>query len=99
MLVVPSDDVLQAYREILAGSYESLTQGGVSKLRNVMMELRKAVSFAALLVCLMAAPVWFWVAWSACCLRCASAEAALRVCTDYKVMAAQDSAWHSAFPS
>ncbi|KAI3426156.1 hypothetical protein D9Q98_008533 [Chlorella vulgaris] len=38
-----------AYREILAGSYESLTQGGVSKLRNVMMELRKAVQHVYLL--------------------------------------------------
>ncbi|KAL4421743.1 hypothetical protein ABPG77_002359 [Micractinium sp. CCAP 211/92] len=33
----------QMYRSILTISYESLTKGGVTKLRNVMMELRKVI--------------------------------------------------------
>lgn len=37
----------QMYRSILTISYESLTKGGVTKLRNVMMELRKVVGTGA----------------------------------------------------
>lgn len=33
----------QVYRRILTDSYESLTRGGVTRLKNVLMELRKAV--------------------------------------------------------
>ena len=41
---LPHHMLLQVYRGILANSYDSLTRGGVSNLKNVMMELRKAVS-------------------------------------------------------
>jgi len=40
------------YRSILTHSYESLTRGGVSKLKNVMMELRKAVGLTTAKSCL-----------------------------------------------
>jgi hypothetical protein len=33
------------YRGVLTASYDSLTRGGVARLRNVVMELRKAVSW------------------------------------------------------
>ena len=34
----------QVYRQLLTDSYESLTRGGVSRLKNVLMALRQAVS-------------------------------------------------------
>ncbi|KAL4452565.1 hypothetical protein ABPG75_008227 [Micractinium tetrahymenae] len=40
----------QMYRSILTISYESLTKGGVSKLKNVMMELRKVIQHVYLQV-------------------------------------------------